>query len=375
MNQDNQNKINYLLVTLDYPPAVGGVAHYYSHLVKYWPDERPLAVLDNSRGQLLDEKRRCLKWWPAALNLRRSIKDRGINYLLIGQILPLGTAAWLLSKILPIRYAVFLHGYDFNVGWNQSRKRWLMKAVLKNADKIICANSYTAAAAQKAVTGLSDKTAVVNPGIDADPLVYDEHQIDDLKTRHHLHGKTVLLTVGRLVVRKGVDMALEGLNLALKRSPRLAFIIIGQGDGYEDLRAKIANLGLKDYVQILGGVDDEAKRRWYKLADIFIMTPRAIGPDVEGFGIVYLEAGLAGKPFIAVDSGVVADAVEDNVTGLLVDPLDSGAIAAAIVKLADYPNLRHRLGDAGRRRALRDFNWPGQAKKIYQVLSLKNNNF
>jgi phosphatidylinositol alpha-1,6-mannosyltransferase len=373
--------MKYLLLTLEYPPFKGGVGHYYFNLVKYFAE--PIKVVDNSGGRLVDERRVFLKWWPAVNILRlilqageadpaetASRRTTGVNYVLVGHLLPLGTVAWLLSFVYKFKYCVFLHGYDLSLGWSQTRKRWLIKAILDKADKIVCANTYTASQAKQIIsTADLSKVAVVNPGIEGETMAYNEAEIEALKNRYNLGQKTVLLTVGRLVRRKGVDMALQGLKLALKEAPELAFVVIGQGEEEANLRAIIADLGLEANALILTNIDDETKMKWYKLADIFIMTARAIGNDIEGFGIVYLEAGLAGKPVIAGASGGVSDAVADNINGLLVDPTNPEQIAQAIVMLAKYPNVRHRLGDEGRRRALENFNWAKQAEKIYKHIN------
>ncbi len=359
--------MKYLLFTLEYPPFKGGIAHYYSHLVKYFPEK--IKVVDNSHRQLVDDKRKFLKWWPAIKTLATELKNSDNHYLLVGHLLPLGTVAWLLSFIYKFNYGVFLHGYDLNMALKQPRKRALAKTILTKADKIICANSYTESLVKKIIpTDDLNKVVLVNPGIEGETIVYNEGQIEALKKRYNLSQKTVILTVGRLVKRKGMDIALEGLKIAIKQAPELVYVIIGQGEEETNLRAKIANLGLSQNALILTDIDDEAKMNWYKLADIFIMTARQIGPDMEGFGIVYLESGLAGKPVIAGASGGVADAVADNVNGLLVDPTNPTQIAETMVKLAKYEKLRQRLGDEGRRRALTMFSWKKQAEKIYQLI-------
>lgn len=365
---DDKAPINFLLLTLEYPPFKGGVAHYYGHLVKHFP--APLTVIDNSENKLLDSRKKIISWRPAFKNLRTVLKKRQADHVLIGQILPLGTVAWLLSFVYKFHYTIFLHGYDLNSALNQPFKRHLTLAILGRAHKIICANSRTA----KQVSGLfgqddAKKIICVNPGIECETITYDENAITELKQQHDLNNKIVLLSVGRLTKRKGFDMVIEALLLAKNERPELVLVIIGQGEAEADLRTQIADLDLNQRVLILTDVDDRIKNCWYKLADIFIMTARQIGPDMEGFGIVYLEAGLAGKAVIAGRSGGVADAVEHNINGLMVDPQDPTEIKEAIVKLAEYPSLRNRLGDEGRRRALKNFNWDKQAKKIFEFIN------
>jgi phosphatidylinositol alpha-1,6-mannosyltransferase len=239
---------------------------------------------------------------------------------------------------------------------------------LNRADKIICANSRTAAEARGLVLPLKiNKVTVVNPGIDTKPRVYDEVVIRDLKQRYDLRGKAVLLTVGRLVRRKGVDLVLEALAACTDKS--LVYVIIGSGPEEASIKELIHELGLQDQVRLLLDVDDEEKAHWFQVADIFVMTSRDEAGDYEGFGIVYLEAGLAGKPVIAARGGGVADAVIDKETGLLVKPGDINELKAAIIKLKNYEGLRIRLGDNGRRRAQSEFNWEGQAGKIFDIIA------
>jgi phosphatidylinositol alpha-1,6-mannosyltransferase len=372
---NDKNSTKYLLITLEYPPFKGGVGHYYFNMVSSVAKAMAnkgdsIKVISNNENKLVDKTRSFLKWWPAVKTLHLELKRGEADYVLVGHLLPLGTVAWMLSFVYKFKYCVFLHGYDLNIALAQPRKSALAKAILNKADKIICANSYIEAEVKKIIsTADLNKVALVNPGIEGETVVYNEGKIEALKNRYNLAEKTVLLTVGRLVKRKGVDIALEALKIALKQAPELVYIVIGQGEEEANLRAKIADLGQSGQVQILTDIDDEAKMNWYKLADIFIMTARQIGADMEGFGIVYLEAGLAGKPVIAGKSGGVADAVEDNVNGLLVDPTNPEQIAEAIIKLAKYERLRQRLGDEGRRRALTMFSWKKQAEKIYNIIS------
>ncbi|MBU4015184.1 glycosyltransferase family 4 protein [Patescibacteria group bacterium] len=117
--------------------------------------------------------------------------------------------------------------------------------------------------------------------------------------------------------------------------------------------------------------DDESRNAWYKICDIFIMPARNIKGDFEGFGIVYLEANLAGKPVIAGNSGGARDAVENGVNGLLVNPEDINEISNAIIKLAQDENLRKKLGEQGRERSIREFSWEKQAEKIYNCVTYK----
>jgi phosphatidylinositol alpha-1,6-mannosyltransferase len=360
--------MKYLLITLEYPPYHGGVANYYSNLVKHSPEK--ITVMTNESGRLVDDRWPVVKWLPSLWWIALELKRNSYRYLLVGQILPVGTAVWALSYLFNFKYGVFLHGLDLSLAQATPVKLWLTKHILERADKIISANSRTAQEAKKLLPGSAwGKVAVVNPGIDVKPLVYDEAIIKNLKKRYQLESATVFLTVARLVKRKGVDTVLRALAEARKINPNLAYVIIGQGEEADNLRHLISDLKLEACVKLLTRIDDVEKTHWLQLCDVFVMVSRDLDGDYEGFGIVYLEAGLAGKPVIAGNSGGVADAVIDDETGIMIEPDNLQALTDVILELAEFEGLRRRLGDAGRLRAINNFNWNNQAKKIFDLIS------
>ena len=357
-----------LLFTLEYPPFHGGVANYYGNLVKYWPKPDDIFALNNNNGGLISNKLPFLKWLPAHFALNKKIKQEKIKHILVGQILPLGTVALVYAKFYKIKYSIILHGMDLTYAMKLPRKKWLTGKILQNADKIICVNSYVAEMARQAFPGVKQKIVVVNPGIENN-FTRDEQSMRQLKEKNNLTDKIILLSVGRLVKRKGFDKVIEAMPEILKQVTNLVYMIIGEGSEIKNWKLKIENFGLEKQVKIINQVTDQERDNWYNAGDIFIMPSRNIGGDFEGFGIVYLEANLAGKPVIAGRSGGVEDAVIDGLNGLLVDPEDTGQIARAIVKLALDAGLRQKLGEQGRERALKDFNWEKQINKIYKAIT------
>lgn len=353
-----------LLITLEYPPYHGGIAHYYGHLVS--ASTEPITVLTNHNQQLVNEAWPLLKWLPGLSKVYSTIKSGGYDQLLVGQILPLGTIAFLLSFCLPSRYTIFLHGLDLSLAQASPWKKRLTRLILNRADHIISANSRTAAEARGLVNPEQiAKVTVVNPGIDPQLPSYDQNVINDLKLKYKLTNKKILLTVARLVSRKGIDLVIKAVSFCQDKN--LHYLVIGQGPLESELRKLIQELDLSQQVTLLTEVDDYIKSQFFQLADIFLLTSRDEAGDYEGFGIVYLEAGLAGKPVIASLGGGVGDAVIDNETGLLVKA-EPSAIKDAIIKLANYEGLRRRLGDNGRKRAQVNFAWSNQASKIINLL-------
>ena len=319
--------------------------------------------MHNNDGKLINNKLPFLKWLPAFWYLWRAVKKEKINHILVGHILPFGIVAYFIAKISGVSYSVFLHGMDLSFALKTKRKKWFAKKILNGSKNIICGNSYTAEMAKNIVKN-GEKVIVINPG-GGQSTINNQQSTTELKKKYNLENKVVLLSVGRLVKRKGFDKVIEALQEVLKDASNLIYVIVGNGP-------EMPNVGLKDEVILITDADDEEKNNWYDICDIFIMPAREIAGDFEGFGIVYLEANLAGKPVIAGNSGGVRDAVIDGVNGLLVNPESASGIAAAIIKLARDENLRKKLGEQGRERAIKDFGWKGQARKIYKLLISKS---
>jgi phosphatidylinositol alpha-1,6-mannosyltransferase len=213
-----------------------------------------------------------------------------------------------------------------------------------------------------------NKINIVNPGIASDAPLVPSSDLTELSAVYNLGEKIVLLSLGRLVRRKGVDMTIK----ALERLPEplinnLKYFVAGAGPEEEFLR-QLVPAKLKDNIIFLGKLEEEEKWLWLKRCDIFIMPARDILGDLEGFGIVYLEANLSGKPVIAGDSGGVRDAVVDGYNGILVNPENIDNIKEVIIQLVSDAGLREKMGEQGRERARRDFNWEKQIAEICAII-------
>lgn len=358
-----------LLFTLEYPPFHGGVANYYGNLVKYWPKPYDILVLNNNEGRLINNKLPLLKWLPAYFALRQKIKQKKIEQILVGQILPLGTVALVFSKFYKTKYSIILHGLDLAYVLKRPRKKWLTEKILRQADKIVCVNSYTAEIARQTFPDIRQKLTIVNPGVE-NRLTYNPQLITQLKEKYNLENKLILLSVGRLVKRKGFDLVIKSMPKVLAKALNLIYVILGDGEEIDNLKFQITNFKLEKNIIIISGATDDERNLWYDLCDIFIMASRNINGDFEGFGLVYLEANLAGKSVIAGRSGGVGDAVIDGLNGLLVDEENINDIAQAVIKLAQNLALRQKLGEQGRTRALKEFNWETQIDKIYKAITI-----
>lgn len=179
----------------------------------------------------------------------------------------------------------------------------------------------------------------------------------------------VLLTVGRLDSRKGHEIVIRALASLGTAFPALRYVIVGAGPQEAALRALVQDLHVADQVLFLGFQPDDLLPEYYRMADIFVMPNRTMpGGDTEGFGLVFLEANACGRPVVGGRAGGAVDAIRHEETGLLVQPDDVPALAHALSALLGNPELRQRLGENGRRRALADFSTRGQAQRLWERL-------
>lgn len=349
-----------LLITLDFAPRWGGIARYLVNVCAQMPVDQimvlaPKGANTTSFDDTVEYKitRKNLinnlsypKWLFSFWFSYKAIKDNQIKQIWVGNVLPLGTVVWLLSYLMPIKYTVITHGMDVMLAQEKPRRKWLLKKILKRADTITANSNYTKQ--QVVALGInSDKIVIVYPGLDlasqTKEVKVPAGKIQALKIEHNLNDKKIILSLGRLVARKGVDKMLEALPQILKKQPEARFVILGDGPYRDNLEKIITELNLKEYVVMRSNVSEQEKLTWLATCDVFTMPARQISSyDVEGFGIVYLEANYFGKPVVGGNSAGVSEAIINNETGLLCDPYDPVDIAAKITQILADPVLAQR---------------------------------
>jgi phosphatidylinositol alpha-1,6-mannosyltransferase len=251
---------------------------------------------------------------------------------------------------------LYAHGEEILISLGSRKLRWLIPRLFNRAAAII-ANSYPTKRLLEEMGVQSEKIQVIHPGVYAEAFQTDEEAGQRIRNRHGLQGCLVLLTVGRLQRRKGQDMVIRALPHILHRFPLVRYLIAGSGEEDHYLRGIAAELGIADKVIFAGEIPEEEKPAYYAACDVFVMPNRPIGPDVEGFGIVFLEAGAAGKPVIGGLSGGTADAIKEGITGLRVDGESTQAITDAVIALAEDIKKARTMGEQGRQRVAADFSW------------------
>jgi phosphatidylinositol alpha-1,6-mannosyltransferase len=306
----------------------------------------------------------------------RYARSRNVTLLHVGNLHPAGYIALWLNLRLGIPYVLFVHGTDL---YNERRKcrqskikRLAARLLFGRAAAIIANSDHTAATMRGLLGGLRihdpPPTIVVHPGTDPDRFRPSSEGVGAAPGQDPDEGP-VLLSLSRLVQRKGIDTALEAVARLAPRFPHLIYVIGGSGPDRERLEGIVAELGIASRVRFLGDVQESALAPLYASADVFVQLSRedVENDSVEGFGIVYCEAAASGVPSVAADSGGVSDAVRDAETGILVPPEDPEAAARAIGYLFENRAVRREMGRNGRRFVEEYYNWDRAAMEVWDI--------
>ena len=367
-----------LIVTIDFPPILGGIASYLSGVARNLPKDKTIVLapaLDNSEEFDREEGykiyRRNLvsksfflwpKWLPLIYHIFKIARKEKVEVILVGQVLPVGTAVFFLKKIFEIPYIISCHGMDILTAKKSFRKKRLMNKILEQSEKIISNSNFTKNELNK-LGVQSKKIEILYPCVPK-RINLKEDFLENVSRKYNLENKKIILTTGRLVKRKGHDKVIESLPKILEQFSDAKYIIVGDGPERENLENQVKNLNLGSHVIFTGKVGDLELAAFYQLCDLFITVSRQIEGDVEGFGTVYLEANLYGKPAIAGNSGGAGEAVIDGLNGLLVDPESIDEISKGIIKLLSDRDLTNQLGRQGKERVEKEFMWEVGIKKL-----------
>ncbi|MEW6558437.1 MAG: glycosyltransferase family 4 protein, partial [Elusimicrobiota bacterium] len=298
------------------------------------------------------------------------IKKENIAFIQCGSA-DLGLAGWCLSKLTGKPYLIYTHGNDIIVKRHSlSSQLWKNRVIaiaLRKANAVIANSNFTKTKIVEYSVS-SDKVTIVNPCIKAGIFYPKQEEAITIRKKYNLENKKVLLSVGRLVTRKGHDFVIKALPNILKSFPDTIYLIVGKGNEKNRLRELVKGLTLEKNVVFVGYVPDSELNGYYNACDIFIMPSRELSGDVEGFGIVYLEANACRKPVIGGKTGGIQDAIVDGETGLLVKPTDIKEISDAVIKILSDEKLATTLGNKGYTRIVNEFSSKRITEKINNTL-------
>ena len=377
-----------LLLTENFPPKEGGSGRWFWELYSRLPNDKVLIVAnDTPEGREFDKTHELdivrielesTEWglastkglgfyWETIRKVLKLVKEHGIEEVHCGRVIPEGVIARALKLLAGARYNCFVHGEDVETAATSREHSLLVKNVCKNASMLICNSENTANIVHKLGFDSGSKCEVLHPGVDTSRF---EVAAPDTSFRQQMgwSGKRVLLTVGRLQRRKGQDFLIKSMPALLNEFPDLFYAVVGRGECYDELISLVDQHELHDNVCVYPDMDDEALIKCYQQCDIFILPNRTIDNDIEGFGMVLVEAQVCGKPVIAGDSGGTRETMNIGKTGHIIDCSSTENLLNGL-----SPILRNReivdgevdIADYAKKR----FNWDqhvAKAKRLFK---------
>lgn len=386
--------MNVLIVAPDFRPKTGGIAEYTHQVAarlhasgdhvlvlsretkeatddedQPYPVRRYASIFSERRPQGLIA--RSYRRGSGELDLYRmlsgAVADHEPSVLLVNVVSAEARAARLVRRRRGVPYGLFVYGAEITkpvVRRRQLGGRLLTAPrffALLGADRAICISRFVKDEIE-AVGVSPDRTVIARPGVTANNPFRSTAVPEGVEERR------VVLTVGRLVERKGFDRVIEAMPRIRQHVPDALLAVVGDGPDRSRLEDLVASVGMESHVRFEGRVSEKEKAMWYELAEVFVMPNRRLSDgDVEGFGIVFLEASANGLPVVGGRSGGAVEAIVDRKTGFLVDPNRDGAVSAAVLRILADPELARQMGDAGRRWASR-FSWDDTGLRVRSAI-------
>ncbi|MBZ6287597.1 glycosyltransferase family 4 protein [Streptomyces olivaceus] len=376
-----------LIVTNDFPPRPGGIQAFLHNmalrldperLVVYastwqrsregveataaFDAEQPFTVVRDRKTMLL----------PTPGATRRAVgllREHGCTSVWFGAAAPLGLMAPALRKAGAERLVATTHGHE--AGWAQlPAARRLLRRIGESTDTITYLGEYTRSRIAGALTPEAAARMVqLPPGVD-EKTFHPGSGGDEVRARLGLTERPVVVCVSRLVPRKGQDTLIRAMPRILAAEPDAVLLIVGGGPYEKDLRRLAHDTGVAASVHFTGAVPWPELPAHFGAGDVFAMPCRTRrgGLDVEGLGIVYLEASATGLPVVAGDSGGAPDAVLDGETGWVVRGEDPDETADRVTTLLADPELRRRMGERGRSWVEEKWRWDLLAEQLKTLL-------
>ena len=378
-----------LFVTNDFPPQSGGIQTFIEGLIKELPhgcvvvhtssfrdpdaQERYDQLLLHERGTIVVRDRQRILLPTPALRKRvaGTIHAHEIKTVVFGASVPLGLMAPTLRRAGVERIIAITHGHE--VWWSKVPLfSALLRKVGRDTDHLTYLGSFTRRAISKALNEADrGKLIALPPGVDVRqfaPGVKSERLIE----RYEVRDKTVILCVGRLVQRKGQDLLIKAMAQVTRKYPQAHLLIAGVGNYEARLKKLSEKLGMTEHISFLGRVPYEELPDLFRVADIFASPTRDRfgGLEVEGLGIVYLEASASGIPVIAGRSGGSPDAVQPGASGLVVDGRKVDELVNALELLLVDDAKRIAMGASGRRWMESQWSWQVIGARFRRLLEL-----
>lgn len=382
----DRERRSILLVTNDLGPRAGGIETFILGLLSQLDGSRILIYTSKQEGdrefdknlrqqygvEIIRDRTKILLPTPRVFAALAQLCDRyGVETIWYGAAAPLAWLAPFFNRRGTYRQVALTHGHE--VWWAKLWPfSWALSRMGNALDVITYLGNFTRDAIRPA---FGDKPEYVRiaPGISIEHFTLPStgSKSHELVNKYGLSDKKVIISVGRLVHRKGQDRLIQALPEILQSEPNAVLVLVGVGPYEKKLRALAAELKVESHIKFLGRLQYTDLPAHIALGDVFAMPSRSrfFGLEVEGLGIVYLEASACGLPVIAGKSGGAPDAIQEGVTGFAVDGNDLHALAEKIVYLLHSPEEARAMGLAGRTWVEAQWSWQLWGKKFNELLT------
>ncbi len=372
-----------LCVTNDFPPRAGGIQAFVHGVLARQPEGSVVVYAPKWKGDAAFDaqqpfpvvRHRTSLMLPEPMVLRRAreiaVAER-CDRVVFGAAAPLGLLAGPLAQVGVHTSVGMTHGHE--AAWARTPgSRQMLRRIGQQLDRVTYLGGYTRERIASALTpAAASRMRQLVPGVDADTFHPDRvGEGKEIRARHGLAQRPVVVCVSRLMPRKGQDSLIRALPRIQRAAGQdVALLIVGGGPYRKDLAGLVVEHGLERDVVITGGVPWSELPAHYAAGDVFAMPcrTRQRGWDVEGLGIVYLEASATGLPVVSGDSGGAPDAVRDGETGFIVGGHDQDALVARVSQLLGDRELAARLGAAGRQWVESSWTWEHSADRLRIML-------
>jgi phosphatidylinositol alpha-1,6-mannosyltransferase len=370
--------VRTLVVTNDFPPRPGGIQQYVHALASRLPPDEVVVYAPAWKGAsgfdaeqafpIVRHDTSLMLPVPAVLRRARDVATaEGCDRLWFGAAAPLALLAPRLRDIAP-RSLASTHGHE--TGWARlPGARQALRRIGSTSDVVTYVSSYTRELLAPAL-GRRARLEWLPSGVDTDAFHPDADGAA-VRRRLGLGERPVIVCVSRLVARKGQDMLIRALPQVRREIDGAALLVVGGGPDMPRLQRLAVECGVADEVRFTGSVPWPELPAHYAAGDVFAMPcrTRLAGVDVEGLGIVYLEAAATGLPVVAGTSGGAPEAVLDGRTGVVVDPTSLPALTASIVGLLADRDRAAEMGRAGREWVEQEWRWETLTARLRDLLA------
>jgi phosphatidylinositol alpha-1,6-mannosyltransferase len=370
-----------LIVTNDFPPRQGGIQSFVYELARRLDPERLTVYAPRWEGDVAFDAAQAFEVvrHPTSLMIggpsvrRRAAelaRSRRAEAVIFGASAPLGLITPVLRPAGVRRAIAITHGHE--AGWAAlPAARQALRQIGERTDVMTYLGEYFRVRVAGALTpSAAARMARLHPGVDAGTFRPDPAARRLIRDRYGLGDRPVVVCVSRLVARKGQDTLLRAWPAVTSQVPQAALLIVGGGPYADDLRQLAERTGVTSSVHFTGPVPQAGLAAHYAAGDVFSMPCRTRrgGLEVEGLGIVYLEASATGLPVVGGDSGGAPDAILEGETGYVVGGRDVAALAGRLVTLLTDPASARAMGEKGRAWVERDWNWNLVAARLRSLI-------